>query len=143
MGITSPVACGAEPSLVRISSFFNSKTTIFPGITGNVSIDANGDRYSDYSLLDLDPVQEKFVVCANEVQLPKKRYLQEVAYYSGATNELKKVSDFHWVGGRPPSDMPICGYDKSKCPKVRRRTRDLLISKLLTIFRATLFTSTF
>ena len=108
-----------------------------------MSIDANGDRYSDYSLLDLDPVQEKFVVCANEVQLPKKRYLQEVAYYSGATNELKKVSDFHWVGGRPPSDMPICGYDKSKCPKVRRRTRDLLISKLLTIFRATLFTSTF
>lgn len=32
------------------------------GITGNVSIDENGDRYSDYSLLDLDPQQDKFVV---------------------------------------------------------------------------------
>uniref|UniRef100_A0A915DTZ4 Guanylate cyclase n=1 Tax=Ditylenchus dipsaci TaxID=166011 RepID=A0A915DTZ4_9BILA len=39
----------------------------FVGITGNVSIDHNGDRYSDYSLLDLDPAQDKFV---------------EVAYYS-------------------------------------------------------------
>lgn len=35
----------------------------FVGITGNVSIDHNGDRYSDYSLLDLDPVQNRFVVC--------------------------------------------------------------------------------
>lgn len=34
----------------------------FVGITGNVSIDHNGDRYSDYSLLDLDPVQNRFVV---------------------------------------------------------------------------------
>lgn len=35
---------------------------LFLGITGNVSIDENGDRYSDYSLLDLDPRQDKFVV---------------------------------------------------------------------------------
>ncbi|KJH46342.1 hypothetical protein DICVIV_07584 [Dictyocaulus viviparus] len=74
----------------------------FDGITGNVSIDANGDRYSDYSLLDLDPEADKFV---------------EVAYYSGASNELKKVTDFHWIGGKPPRDSPICGYDNSKCPK--------------------------
>ncbi|ETN76062.1 adenylate/guanylate cyclase catalytic domain protein [Necator americanus] len=72
------------------------------GITGNVSIDANGDRYSDYSLLDLDPAVDKFV---------------EVAYYSGASNQLKKVTDFHWIGGKPPRDSPICGYDNSKCPK--------------------------
>jgi hypothetical protein len=44
-----------------------------------VSIDINGDRFSDYSLLDLDPQQEKFV---------------EVAYYSGASNELKQVRTF-------------------------------------------------
>ncbi|CAD6186274.1 unnamed protein product [Caenorhabditis auriculariae] len=74
----------------------------FVGITGNVSIDTNGDRYSDYSLLDLDPQQGKFV---------------EVAYYSGASNQLKQVGQFHWVGGKPPTDMPICGYDQSKCPK--------------------------
>ncbi|XP_070182696.1 receptor-type guanylate cyclase gcy-28-like, partial [Littorina saxatilis] len=32
----------------------------FDGITGTVSIDANGDRNADYSLLDLDPVSGKF-----------------------------------------------------------------------------------
>ncbi|KAI6182296.1 Guanylate cyclase [Aphelenchoides bicaudatus] len=74
----------------------------FTGITGNVSIDGNGDRYSDYSLLDLDPDQDKFV---------------EVAYYSGSTNELKQMSTFHWVGNKPPKDTPICGYDHSKCPE--------------------------
>ncbi|KAL3089465.1 hypothetical protein niasHT_029176 [Heterodera trifolii] len=72
----------------------------FVGITGNVSIDNNGDRYSDYSLLDLDPDQDKFV---------------EVAYYSGASNELKKMTNFHWVGGKPPKDKPVCGWDRSKC----------------------------
>lgn len=41
---------------------------------------------------------------------------QEVAYYSGASNQLKTVGDLHWVGGKPPTDLPICGYDKSKCP---------------------------
>ncbi|ULU09938.1 hypothetical protein L5515_000445 [Caenorhabditis briggsae] len=74
----------------------------FVGITGNVSIDLNGDRYSDYSLLDLDPNSDKFV---------------EVAYYSGASNQLKTVGNLHWVGGKPPTDLPICGYDKSKCPQ--------------------------
>uniref|UniRef100_A0A914KGI9 guanylate cyclase n=1 Tax=Meloidogyne incognita TaxID=6306 RepID=A0A914KGI9_MELIC len=74
----------------------------FVGITGNVSIDHNGDRYSDYSLLDLDPEQGKFV---------------EVAYYSGASNELKEITDFHWVGGKPPKDFPVCGWDRSKCPE--------------------------
>ncbi|VBB33504.1 unnamed protein product, partial [Acanthocheilonema viteae] len=77
----------------NITSKMWSRT--FVGITGNVSIDENGDRYSDYSLLDLDPQQDKFV---------------EVAYYSGASNELKQVAEFHWVGGSPPKDSPICGW---------------------------------
>ncbi|XP_062573376.1 receptor-type guanylate cyclase gcy-28-like [Saccostrea cucullata] len=32
----------------------------FQGITGTVSIDVNGDRSSDFSLLDLDPVSGNF-----------------------------------------------------------------------------------
>jgi atrial natriuretic peptide receptor A len=32
------------------------------GITGNVSIDANGDRNADYSLLDMDPETGEFEV---------------------------------------------------------------------------------
>lgn len=32
------------------------------GITGNVNIDANGDRIADYSLLDMDPDTAEFEV---------------------------------------------------------------------------------
>ena len=35
------------------------------GITGNVSIDENGDRNADYSLLDMDPETGKFEVKKN------------------------------------------------------------------------------
>lgn len=39
----------------------------FSGITGDVIIDSNGDRLSDYSLLDMDPETGMF-----EVNLKKK-----------------------------------------------------------------------
>ncbi|CAD5206389.1 unnamed protein product [Bursaphelenchus okinawaensis] len=101
IALNETLAEGLDPRNGRnITSKMWNRT--FVGITGNVSIDQNGDRYSDYSLLDLDPKQNKFV---------------EVAYYSGASNELKQMTDFHWVGGQPPKDSPICGWDKSKCPK--------------------------
>ena len=35
---------------------------IVVGITGNVTIDKNGDRNADYSLLDMDPATGKFEV---------------------------------------------------------------------------------
>ncbi|CAI4225854.1 unnamed protein product [Auanema sp. JU1783] len=101
IALNETIAAGMDPrNGHNITSKMWGRT--FVGITGNVSIDSNGDRYSDYSLLDLDQKLGKFV---------------EVAYYSGAKNELKKVGDFHWVGGKPPRDSPICGYDNSKCPK--------------------------
>uniref|UniRef100_A0A0K0F8E6 Guanylate cyclase n=1 Tax=Strongyloides venezuelensis TaxID=75913 RepID=A0A0K0F8E6_STRVS len=90
----------------------------FKGITGNVSIDKNGDRYSDYSLLDLDPKERKFV---------------EVAYYSGNKNELKKVSDFHWVGGSPPKDSPVCGWDNSLCNNGEKYYPHLLVAAIVVI----------
>jgi len=36
---------------------------LIAGITGTVSIDANGDRNADYSLLDMDPITGEFEVC--------------------------------------------------------------------------------
>ncbi|KAI3411788.1 hypothetical protein GPALN_001853 [Globodera pallida] len=30
----------------------------------------------------------------------------EVAYYSGASNKLNQMANFHWVGGKPPRDSP-------------------------------------
>ncbi|XP_064596017.1 LOW QUALITY PROTEIN: atrial natriuretic peptide receptor 1-like [Liolophura sinensis] len=77
----------------------------FNGITGTVSIDANGDRNADYSLLDLNPSTGKFEVVAN--------YYGNKKIYEPVPN--KRI---YWAGGRdsPPSDTPKCGFDGSKCP---------------------------
>lgn len=37
---------------------------VFTGKAGQVTIDANGDRIADYSLLDMDPETYNFVVSA-------------------------------------------------------------------------------
>ncbi len=39
----------------------------YVGITGTVSIDENGDRNADYSLLDLNPETDKFEVCNQQL----------------------------------------------------------------------------
>ncbi|XP_052826119.1 atrial natriuretic peptide receptor 1 [Octopus bimaculoides] len=77
----------------------------FEGITGTVSIDENGDRSADYSLLDMDPLTGKFEVVAN--------YFGNKKQYVPVPNRT-----IHWAGGRksPPPDTPTCGYNKSKCP---------------------------
>lgn len=76
----------------------------FKGITGNVIIDKNGDRISDYSLLDMDPETGYFHVVAN--------------YYNHSGLEYVKGKQIHWAGGRtePPPDKPECGFDNSLCP---------------------------
>ncbi|KAL5020578.1 hypothetical protein ScPMuIL_003470 [Solemya velum] len=77
----------------------------FDGITGTVSIDENGDRNADYSLLDMNPTTKEFEVVAN---------------YYGNTRQYKPVANkqIFWAGGRtsPPPDTPKCGFDGSKCP---------------------------
>ncbi|XP_077865380.1 atrial natriuretic peptide receptor 1-like [Saccoglossus kowalevskii] len=76
----------------------------FEGITGNVSIDANGDRNAYYSILDMtDPETGKF----------------EVIYYIfGAVGVVEKVGIIHWPGGAsgPPDDVPACGFFNEYCP---------------------------
>lgn len=76
----------------------------FKGITGNVIIDKNGDRISDYSLLDMDSDSGYFHVVAN--------------YYNHSGLEYVKGKNIHWAGGRtePPPDKPECGFDNSLCP---------------------------
>ncbi|CAB3233285.1 unnamed protein product [Arctia plantaginis] len=77
----------------------------FQGITGEVIIDANGDRVASYSLLDMNPVTSKFEV---------------VATYVAANSSLQFIEGrpIHWAGGRttPPPDTPQCGFDGSLCP---------------------------
>ncbi|XP_041356262.1 atrial natriuretic peptide receptor 1-like [Gigantopelta aegis] len=76
----------------------------FEGITGMVYIDENGDRDSDFSLLDMDPQTGKFEVVAN--------YYGVQQYYEPVPGK-----SIHWAGGRvnPPPDTPECGFDGSRC----------------------------
>lgn len=76
----------------------------FKGITGNVTIDKNGDRISDYSLLDMDPETGYFHIVAN--------------YYNSTGLRYVTGKSIHWAGGRTdaPPDKPECGFDNSLCP---------------------------
>lgn len=82
----------------------------FEGITGTVSIDNNGDRLSDYSILDMNPHTYDFEIVAT--------YSHNAANNTGACQFLpnKKI---HWAGGREkePADKPKCGFDNSLCPE--------------------------
>ncbi|XP_046381542.2 atrial natriuretic peptide receptor 1-like [Haliotis rufescens] len=81
----------------------------FQGISGTVSIDANGDRDSDYSLLDLHPGTGRLEVVAN--------YFGNIKQYEPVHG--KRI---HWAGGRtsPPPDVPKCGFHGAKCPPDER-----------------------
>nr|XP_040571414.1 atrial natriuretic peptide receptor 1-like [Lepeophtheirus salmonis] len=73
------------------------------GVTGNVSINNNGDRNADYALLDMDPKTGEFIV---------------VAVYQGLNNAFKMVPNtkIYWPHrDGPPPDKPVCGYDGSLC----------------------------
>lgn len=76
----------------------------FKGITGDVTIDANGDRISDYSLLDMNPDTGNFEIVAN--------------YFNKSGLQYVQGKQIHWAGGRtdPPPDKPACGFDNSLCP---------------------------
>lgn len=76
----------------------------FKGITGNVTIDSNGDRISDYSLLDMNPETGYFEIVAN--------------YFNKTGLQYVEGKSIHWAGGRtePPPDRPMCGFDNSLCP---------------------------
>jgi hypothetical protein len=70
-------------------------------LANNVTIDANGDRYCDFSMFDLDTEKDEFV---------------EVAVYSSKSRQLTLVDTFHWAGENgPPLDYPVCAWDMSLC----------------------------
>lgn len=77
--------------------------TSFRGITGNVSMTDNGDRLSDYSLLDMNPNSSHFEIVAN--------------YFHSTGLTFVEGKKIHWAGGRtePPADRPECGFDNSLC----------------------------
>ncbi|XP_067841318.1 atrial natriuretic peptide receptor 3 isoform X1 [Heptranchias perlo] len=74
--------------------------TTFEGIAGQVSIDANGDRYGDFSVIAMtDPGTGTQEVIAD--------------YYGlNGTFELRPNVRLPWANGMPPPDEPSCGFSK-------------------------------
>ena len=65
-----------------------------------------GDRVSDYSVMGYSPETERF---------------EEMAIYDGSLDRLTANGVRHswfWPGpeGKPPKDLPVCGWDRSHCP---------------------------
>ncbi|KAM4806196.1 atrial natriuretic peptide receptor 1 isoform X1 [Urocitellus parryii] len=87
----------------------------FPGVTGYLKIDSNGDRETDFSLWDMDPETGAFRVVLN---------------YNGTSQELVAVSgcELYWPLGYPPPDIPKCGFDNEdpSCHQDHLSTLELL-----------------
>ncbi|KAF8795122.1 Atrial natriuretic peptide receptor 1 like protein [Argiope bruennichi] len=67
-------------------------------LTGDISINENGDREADYTLNDMDP--------ETGVMIP-------IATFFGSRQIYEKLDDreIHWPGNvGPPLDMPVCGF---------------------------------
>ncbi|KAL5963139.1 Atrial natriuretic peptide receptor 1 [Taenia solium] len=76
----------------------------FQGIAGNVSVDINGDRNADYSLLDMNPTTGVFEVVGN--------YFGNAKKYAPVHT---KTIDWANVENTPPPDTPPCGFDGTRC----------------------------
>ncbi|XP_010149825.1 PREDICTED: atrial natriuretic peptide receptor 1-like, partial [Eurypyga helias] len=104
----------------------------FYGVTGFLKIDENGDRESDYSLWDMDPVRGDFQIVAN---------------YNGTTKKIQMVPgrEIHWPGNVVPSDIPPCGFDNSDplCRKANLSTLEVLSLVVSLILLAITITSFF
>ncbi|NXJ00460.1 ANPRA protein, partial [Psophia crepitans] len=104
----------------------------FYGVTGFLKIDENGDRESDYSLWDMDPVRGDFQIVAN---------------YNGTTKKIQMVPgrDIQWPGNTVPSDVPPCGFDNSDplCRKTSLSTLEVLSLVVSLILLAITVTSFF
>ena len=102
------------------------KNVTFSGISGNVTIDLEGDRIADYALLDqTDPetglFEVKFkqtnkkiiltIILSNMVFIFKKVALR----YYGATQTYESIKKIHWPNGKVPKDFPKCGFDGAIC----------------------------
>ncbi|XP_060585634.1 atrial natriuretic peptide receptor 1-like, partial [Ruditapes philippinarum] len=75
----------------------------FPGIGGPVFVNENGDRDTDFTLLDLNPNTGEF---------------QVVAQYLGWTHKFEFIPGvpIHWPGsGDPPPNVPACGFNGELC----------------------------
>lgn len=100
------------------------KNVSFIGVSGNVTIDAQGDRVADYALLDqTDPenglfeVNQKYQFLEALILFQFMMYLlhKVVLRFYGATRSYETIREIHWPHKSKPKDFPECGFDGSKC----------------------------
>lgn len=83
----------------------------FDGVSGDVRLNANGDRVGNLVLQDVDGSR-----------------FQSVVFYSGRSGALRPYpgTQIHWPGGRVTPDVPECGFrnelvEKPGCLEVSQR----------------------
>ncbi|CAG2105995.1 unnamed protein product [Medioppia subpectinata] len=93
------LAVGGDPRDGRTLARRLWDNTFKDGLTGDISINENGDREADYTLNDLDP---------------ETGIMRPVATYYGARRLYEKIQGFEvvWPGGKKtaPPDVPYCGF---------------------------------
>ncbi|XP_041368120.1 atrial natriuretic peptide receptor 1-like [Gigantopelta aegis] len=85
--------------------FDKAKGKSFRGITGNVKVDSNGDRVPDYWVFDLEPGADNFSVAI------------EVKISSDVGQKINIMKPIVWqtLDGKPPPDIPVCGFFNEHC----------------------------
>ncbi|RWS28438.1 guanylate cyclase C-like protein 2 [Leptotrombidium deliense] len=74
-------------------------------VSGDIHFNENGDKETDYTLSDFDPITMKMKTVFNFYG------------YRDESEALVKVGDISWPHGRKsaPRDVPLCGFAGDKC----------------------------
>ncbi|XP_068610940.1 guanylate cyclase 2G [Brachionichthys hirsutus] len=125
MGVKEILKNGQDPhSGKQLQQRLKNKSAIqFYGASGLVHFDEEGERNLDYSIYDLQYVGDahKFV---------------PVLHFESLTKSIRATSKFAsvvWPRGRPPPDVPDCGFNNELCEWV---TNDITLLVLLVAFPA-------
>ncbi|KAM9716169.1 guanylate cyclase 2G [Menidia menidia] len=123
MGLKEVLKDGQDPNDGRqLLQRLKNKTDIrFYGASGLVHFDEEGERSLDYSIYDLQHVGDsvKFV---------------PVLHFESQTKSVRPTSKFAsmvWPKGRPPTDLPECGFNNEVCEWV---TNDIALLAVLVTF---------
>uniref|UniRef100_A0A087YGM6 Guanylate cyclase n=1 Tax=Poecilia formosa TaxID=48698 RepID=A0A087YGM6_POEFO len=97
------------------------KIRVFAGASGLVHFDEEGERCMDYSIYDLQRVE------GGNVFVP-------ILNFESQTKSVIKLSthNLNWPKGKPPSDIPECGFNDELCEWLTNDTEIALLAVLVT-----------
>ncbi|XP_024141067.2 guanylate cyclase 2G [Oryzias melastigma] len=123
MGLKEVLKDGKDPYDGRqlLQRLKNKNSIRFYGASGLVHFDEEGERYLDYSIYDLQHVEDKtkFV---------------PILHFESESKSVRPTSMFGsvvWPKGRPPTDMPECGFNNELCTWL---TSDIALLAILVTF---------